>query len=120
MLDHAAVYVTDFDRSKQFFAGALEPLGYSIVAEGDGFAAFADATGFDFAMFRRDPAGGAHVAFKCDDRPTVDAVYAAAIAAGGTDNGAPGIRAHYDENYYAAFVRDPDGNNIEAVCKKPA
>jgi len=68
---------------------------------------------------RRDPVGGAHVAFKCDDHATVEAFYEAAIAAGGKDNGPPGIRAHYHEHYYGAFVHDADGNNIEAVCQKP-
>ena len=74
------------------------------------------ALGLDFGIGRRDPVGGAHVAFDCPDRETVDAFYATALGAGGRDNGPPGIRAQYDANYYAAYVLDPDGNNIEAVC----
>ena len=75
-----------------------------------------DARGLDFGIGRRDPVGGAHVAFDCPDRETVDRFHANGLAAGGRDNGAPGIRAHYDEHYYAAYVLDPDGNNVEAVC----
>ena len=83
------------------------------------FLGFADANGMDLGVVRRDPVGGAHVAFKCDNHATVDAFYEAALAAGGKDNGPPGIRAHYHEHYYGAFVHDADGNNIEAVCQKP-
>lgn len=116
MIDHTAANVTDLEAAKQFYSKALEPLGYALAFEMGGFLGFADAHGMDLGVVRRDPVGSAHVAFKCDDHETVDAFYAAAIAAGGTDNGPPGIRAHYHENYYAAFVRDADGNNIEAVC----
>lgn len=119
MLDHAAVNVTDHEAAKTFYSSALEPLGYSLAMENDGFLGYADAAGFSFGVLRRDPVGGGHVAFASDDHATVDAFYEAAIAAGGTDNGPPGIRAHYHENYYAAFIRDVDGNNIEAVCQKP-
>ncbi len=95
------------------------PLGYRVVYEEEGAVAyFADAGGLDFGIGRRDPPGGAHVAFECPDRESVDDFYATAIGAGGRDNGAPGIRAKYDVNYYAAYVLDPDGNNIEAVCHK--
>ncbi len=80
---------------------------------------FADADGLDLGVVRRDPVGGAHVAFECDDHAKVDAFYEAALAAGGKDNGPPGLRAHYHEHYYGAFVHDADGNNIEAVCQKP-
>ena len=119
MLDHAAVNVSDFESGKTFYSKALEPLGYAIALEVGDFAAFADPSGFDFGVFRRDPVGGAHVAFKCSDHASVDAFYEAAVAAGGQDNGPPGIREHYHEHYYGAFVRDADGNNIEAVCQKP-
>ncbi len=74
--------------------------------------------GLDFGIGRRDPIGGAHVAFACSDRSSVDRFHDVGLAAGGTDNGAPGIRAQYDANYYAAYVLDPDGNNIEGVCHK--
>ena len=119
MIDHTAVNVTDLDGAKAFYTTALEPLGYSLAFEAGEFLGFGDAHGMDLGVVRRDPAGGAHVAFKCDDHATVDAFHAAAVAAGGTDNGAPGIRAHYHEHYYGAFVLDADGNNIEAVCQKP-
>jgi catechol 2,3-dioxygenase-like lactoylglutathione lyase family enzyme len=119
MLDHAAVNVSDFDAAKSFYSNALQPLGYAVALDIEGFAGFADSHGFSFGVFRRDPVGGAHVAFASDDHATVDAFYEAAMAAGGKDNGPPGIRAHYHENYYGAFVHDADGNNIEVVCQKP-
>jgi len=119
MIDHTAVNVSDHERAKSFYTKALEPLGYSLAFEQGEFMGFADSAGLSLGVVRRDPVGGAHVAFKCDDHATVDAFYEAALAAGGTDNGAPGIRAHYHENYYAAFVNDADGNNIEAVCQTP-
>ena len=119
MIDHTAVNVSDFEAAKSFYSAALEPLGYAVAYEAGEFAGFADATGFSFGVFRRDPVGGAHVAFKCDSHALVDAFHAAALAAGASDNGPPGIRSHYHENYYGAFVHDADGNNIEAVCQQP-
>ena len=119
MIDHTAVNVSDYDRAKGFYSKALEPLGYSLAFEAGEFMGFADAQGMDLGVVRRDPVGGAHVAFKCDDRAKVDAFYEAAVEAGGTDNGPPGVRAHYHEHYYGAFVLDADGNNIEAVCQTP-
>ena len=80
---------------------------------------FADAAGLSFGVARRDPPGGSHVAFRSEDRATVDAFHVGALSAGGQDNGAPGLRPDYGEHYYAAFVRDADGNNVEAVCQKP-
>jgi catechol 2,3-dioxygenase-like lactoylglutathione lyase family enzyme len=113
---HVAVNVTDWEAANQFYAAVLGPLGYRVVYEEEGaLAYYADAGGLDFGIGRRDPAGGAHVAFDCPDRETVDRFHANGLAAGGRDNGAPGIRVHYDANYYAAYVLDPDGNNIEAV-----
>ena len=97
-------------------ADLLARTNYTVYEEEGALAYFADAGGLDFGLGRRDPVGGAHVAFECDDRPAVDAFHAAALDAGGRDNGPPGIRAQYDANYYAAYVLDPDGNNIEAVC----
>ncbi len=114
---HVAVNVTDFERAKAFYLGALGPLGYRVVYEEPGALAYlADHHGLDFGIGRREPVGGAHVAFDCPERRLVDAFHAAALAAGGTDNGGPGLRPQYDANYYAAYVLDPDGNNIEAVC----
>jgi catechol 2,3-dioxygenase-like lactoylglutathione lyase family enzyme len=118
---HVAVNVSDWERAKGFYEAVLGPLGYRIVYEEDGVVAyFADERGLDFGIGRRDPVGGAHVAFHCADRGTVDAFYATALTAGARDNGAPGIRAKYYEGYYAAYVLDPDGNNIEAVCHEAA
>jgi catechol 2,3-dioxygenase-like lactoylglutathione lyase family enzyme len=119
MIDHTAVNVTDQEAAKAFYSKALEPLGYSLAFEAGDFLGFADAAGLSLGVVRRGPVGGGHVAFACDDRATVDAFYAAALAAGGTDNGPPGLRTHYHESYYAAFVHDAEGNNIEAVCHKP-
>jgi catechol 2,3-dioxygenase-like lactoylglutathione lyase family enzyme len=114
---HVAVNVTDFEAAKAFYLAALEPLGYRVVYEEPGALAYlADANGLDFGLGRREPVGGAHVAFDCEEREAVDAFYAAALAAGGRDNGPPGLRPQYAPDYYAAFVLDPDGNNIEAVC----
>jgi catechol 2,3-dioxygenase-like lactoylglutathione lyase family enzyme len=119
MLDHTAVNVSDQDAARAFYSKALEPLGYSLAFESGEFMGFADESGLNLGVVRREPVGGAHVAFKCPDHATVDAFYKAAIAAGGRDNGPPGLRTHYHENYYAAFVHDADGNNIEAVCQAP-
>jgi catechol 2,3-dioxygenase-like lactoylglutathione lyase family enzyme len=119
VIDHTAVNISDQEAAKAFYSQALEPLGYTLAFEVAEFLGFADANGMDLGVVRRDPVGGAHVAFKCDDHATVDAFYEAALAAGGKDNGPPGIRAHYHEHYYGAFVHDADGNNIEAVCQKP-
>ena len=119
MIDHTAVNVSDYDAAKSFYSAAREPLGYSLAFEAGDFMGFADANGMDLGVIRREPFGGAHVAFKCPDHATVDAFYAAATAAGGRDNGPPGLRTHYHENYYAAFVHDADGNNVEAVCQQP-
>jgi catechol 2,3-dioxygenase-like lactoylglutathione lyase family enzyme len=119
MIDHAAVNVTDLEAAKSFYSKALEPLGYSLMFEVGDFLGFGDAGAPNFGVVRRDPVGGGHVAFRCEDHASVDAFYEAGIAAGGTDNGPPGLRPHYHENYYAAYVHDADGNNIEAVCQTP-
>jgi catechol 2,3-dioxygenase-like lactoylglutathione lyase family enzyme len=116
-VEHTAVNVSDWERAKRFYEELLGTLGYRIVYEEDGVLAyFADHRGLDFGIGRREPTGGAHVAFACHDRDAVDQFYEAGMAAGGRDNGAPGLRPQYDANYYAAYVLDPDGNNIEGVC----
>jgi catechol 2,3-dioxygenase-like lactoylglutathione lyase family enzyme len=121
MIDHLGFSVSDFERSLAFYKAALAPLGYGVVMGGDGYAGLGEKGKPDFWI----TAGGktaphTHVCFVAKDRATVDAFYAAAIAAGGTDNGKPGLRAHYHPSYYGAFVLDPDGHNIEAVSHKPA
>ena len=124
MLDHIGFPVTDFSRSKAFYASALAPLGYRVVkemmlSEEDGYAGFgADRPQFWIGT-GKPLQGRLHVAFAAKTRAEVRAFYEAALAAGGVDNGAPGLRPHYHENYYGAFVLDPDGHNIEAVNHLP-
>jgi catechol 2,3-dioxygenase-like lactoylglutathione lyase family enzyme len=120
VIDHVAILVGDLERSKAFYAEALGPLGYELVMEFDGRAAGLAAQGKpDFWLYRGSAAPGTHVAFPAPDRSMVDAFHGAALAAGGTDNGQPGLRPHYHESYYGAYVNDPDGNNVEAVCHLP-
>jgi catechol 2,3-dioxygenase-like lactoylglutathione lyase family enzyme len=128
MIDHTGVTVGDFAASRAFYARALAPLGYVTLMELPAAATgHGDVAGFGIAP-KPDfwIAGGApnvppvHVAFRAASRAAVDAFHAAALAAGGRDNGPPGLRPHYHANYYAAFVLDPDGHNIEAVCHDPA
>ncbi|KQP21571.1 VOC family protein [Pseudorhodoferax sp. Leaf267] len=128
MIDHTGLTVTDYAKSKAFYIAALAPIGYALLAEIP-----ASVTGHtDVAGFGEPPqpdfwiASGTanqppiHIAFRVASRAHVDAFHQAALAAGGRDNGPPGIRAHYHPNYYGAFVLDPDGHNIEAVCHAPA
>jgi catechol 2,3-dioxygenase-like lactoylglutathione lyase family enzyme len=127
MLDHIGLAVADFDRAKAFYSAALAPLGVEIVhevtAQETGSAPFSGYGEGDRAYFwispDDKPKGGLHAAFTAPSRERVDAFHRAAIAAGGRDNGPPGLRPHYHAHYYAAFVLDPDGNNIEAVCHRP-
>jgi catechol 2,3-dioxygenase-like lactoylglutathione lyase family enzyme len=121
MIDHVGLNVSDLAAAKAFYAEALEPLGYRVWAawESDEVVGFAaDESGPDLWIYTRgdEPSAPTHVSFRARDRETVDAFHAAGLAAGGTDNGAPGVRPHYHEQYYGAFVLDLDGNNIEAVC----
>jgi Lactoylglutathione lyase and related lyases len=127
MIDHLGITVSDFDRAKAFYDAAFAPLGasllYTVPAEYTN-GAKVGGYGHDRPVYWLHegtvPAGyRQHVAFTAGNRAEVDAFYAAAIAAGGTDNGPPGLRPHYHPNYYGAFVFDPDGNNIEAVCHAP-
>jgi len=119
MLDHVAIYVRDIDAAKAFYLKALEPLGYEVFSEIDGHVGLQAGGHPDFWLHQRAEASGPiHIAFRTD-RMAVDAFHAAGIAAGGRDNGPPGLRPHYHEHYYGAFVLDPDGNNIEAVCHQP-
>lgn len=124
MIDHLGLVVSDLKRSGDFYRAALAPLGISLLMEvteamtgGHGAHLGLGAEGKPFFWIGTGsaPAGPVHVAFAAPDRATVDAFHAAALAAGGRDNGAPGLRPHYHPGYYGAFVLDPDGHNIEAV-----
>ncbi|HVM69714.1 MAG TPA: VOC family protein [Gaiellaceae bacterium] len=117
MLDHVGLNVSDLAASRSFYDAALEPLGYRPSIEHDTHVGYVGPERYPhFWLARRDPVGtGTHVAFRAEGRAAVEAFHAAAVAAGGTDNGAPGLRPQYDERYYGAFVLDPDGNNVEAV-----
>ncbi|QDF41207.1 VOC family protein [Bradyrhizobium symbiodeficiens] len=127
MIDHLGFSVSDYERAKAFYTEALAPLGYGLImevtAEQTGHAAAAGLGADGKPDFWISGEGAmnkpVHVAIAAKDRATVDAFYKAAIAAGGRDNGPPGIRPHYHANYYGAFVLDPDGHNIEAVCHAP-
>jgi catechol 2,3-dioxygenase-like lactoylglutathione lyase family enzyme len=121
MLDHVTIGVEDIERSLRFYDSALRPLGVTrLYGDGNRFAGYGvNPKAFFWIGIRNNPQTGAHIAFAADDRAIVDRFYEAAIAAGGRDNGRPGIRAHYDPDYYGAFVFDPDGHNIEAVCRLP-
>jgi catechol 2,3-dioxygenase-like lactoylglutathione lyase family enzyme len=123
VLDHVGVNASDYERSRAFYEAALAPFGIVPVREHDGAATgFGESDGRPFFWVQKRPPpvrGGLHVAFTAQERPIVDAFHAAGLAAGGTDNGAPGVREIYHPHYYGAFLLDPDGNNIEAVCHKP-
>jgi catechol 2,3-dioxygenase-like lactoylglutathione lyase family enzyme len=123
VIDHTGLNVSDFQKSKAFYLRALAPLGYAVIMElprefaPDGAMGVGVPPKPDFWVAGGIPQSPRlHVAFRAQSRAQVDAFYAAAIAAGGRDNGPPGIRPHYHPNYYGAFVLDPDGHNIEAVC----
>jgi catechol 2,3-dioxygenase-like lactoylglutathione lyase family enzyme len=129
MLDHVGFSVSDLARSKAFYEKALGPLGIvnlmELTAEqtgGSGHVGFGEGTKPYFWIGDRADTvlkGCLHVAFVAADRAAVDQFYRFALAAGGRDNGAPGLRTYYHPNYYGAFVLDPDGHNVEAVCHKP-
>jgi catechol 2,3-dioxygenase-like lactoylglutathione lyase family enzyme len=134
MLDHISLRVMDYDRSKAFYQAALAPLGYTLALETSSGAGFRRGHIPGFWIKQGRPMGVAtdvephelagcggsavHIAFAGEDRARVDAFYRAALAAGGQDNGAPSVRPEYHANYYGAFVLDPDGYNVEAVCHK--
>ncbi len=121
MLDHMGFAARDYERSKSFYEQALAPLGLSLIKEPMGAAAGFGRDGhasFWIEAQGRPVEGRLHIAFTADSREIVDAFYAAARAAGATDNGAPSVRTMYHPSYYGGYVLDPDGNNIEAVCHK--
>ncbi len=124
MFDHVSLVVSDYARSKAFYLAALAPTGHSRLVELGGMAeghavsaGFCHADGSDLWISQGEPLKPPlHIAFRVPTRAAVDAFHEAALAAGGTDNGAPGLRPRYHANYYGAYVLDPDGHNIEAVC----
>jgi catechol 2,3-dioxygenase-like lactoylglutathione lyase family enzyme len=117
VIDHITIGVSDLGRSRDFYTRALLPLGFSeIPSPEQSEVEFGLEEASDFAISTAYPTGApVHVAFAADRREQVDAFHAAALAAGGRDNGAPGLRPEYSDIYYGAFVLDPDGHNIEAV-----
>jgi catechol 2,3-dioxygenase-like lactoylglutathione lyase family enzyme len=123
MLDHVGFAVSDYARSKAFYAHALAPLGLTLIIEPAGQAAGFGTAGKPWFWVEAQGApvrGRLHIALAASARGQVDTFHAAAIEAGGHDNGAPGVRAMYHPDYYGAYVLDPDGNNVEAVCHQPA
>ena len=115
MLDHVSLRVADHAAAQAFYDTALAPLGLTRLFSMEDSSGYGDSRPF-FWIGQGETAGFCHVAFTAPDHATVEAFYAAAIAAGGRDNGPPGLREHYHPSYYGAFVLDPDGHNIEAVC----
>ncbi len=128
MLDHIGLAVSDIERSRAFYEQALKPLGISLLMQipanvtesgGEALGFGSDGKPYFWIGGNERVGEGTHVAFTAGCRAEVDAFHAAALAAGGSDNGTPGLRPHYHEHYYGAFVRDPDGINVEAVCHTP-
>lgn len=126
MIDHITFGVTDFARSTAFYDQAFAPLGVRRVfdvpqehANGVKVSGYGDDRPWFWVAEENATSGMMHIALQAQSRAAVDAFHAAALRAGGTDNGPPGLRPHYHPTYYAAFVRDPDGHNIEAVCHLP-
>jgi len=120
MFDHIGFGVSDVAQSKAFFLKSLAPLGVAVVMEGP-YGVGLGRKGKPSLWIHETTSKPTpmHIAFAADSRQDVDAFYRAALAAGGKDNGAPGLRPHYHANYYGAFVIGPDGHNVEAVCHKP-
>jgi catechol 2,3-dioxygenase-like lactoylglutathione lyase family enzyme len=129
VLDHISTYATSYDATKRFYDVALAPLGARLQVEMTStwdpefptgrFCAFGPERAIFWVIEVKQPASPRHIAFSAATRAHVDAFYRAALGAGGRDNGAPGVRAIYHPTYYGAFVLDPDGNNVEAVCRAP-
>lgn len=123
MIDHTGLKVSDPNKSRRFYDTALAPLGYRVLMEipkehtkGLVVLGYGVPPKPDFWLSEGKPQDKLHIAFRAENHAQVDAFYQAALSAGGTDNGAPGPRPHYHKGYYGAFVLDPDGHNIEAVC----
>ena len=126
MLDHVSIGVRDIAAARRFYDAALAPLGYARLSEGADSLGYGkgDAIAYWISRVDRpvpaDPGSGLHVCFAAPSRAAVDAFHAAALAHGGRDNGAPGLRPDYGPTYYAAFAVDPDGYRVEAHCGAPA
>jgi catechol 2,3-dioxygenase-like lactoylglutathione lyase family enzyme len=125
MIDHMTLHAKNIDKTKKFYSSVLKPLGYKLnsddVYSGTRYVSFsADGKADTWFTNARPASGPGHMAWSAKTRKAVDDFYKAALKAGAKDNGAPGLREDYSKNYYAAFVIDPDGNNIEAVCTKRA
>lgn len=124
LFGHVTVGTDDLARAGRFYDAVLATLGHRRGLEREGFISYGDRSGARFFVMRPYDGGpatagnGTHVAFLAPDRASVDAFHAAALAAGGSDEGAPGLRPHYHETYYGAYVRDPDGNKLQAVCHR--
>lgn len=121
MLDHISIYVQDFDKAKRFYSDALKPLGYTLSADYAeyGVAGYEQNGKRDFWVSKKDAPHNVHIAFAAASKADVEAFYNAALAAGGSDNGAPAYRKDYAPGYYGAFVIDPFGNNLESVFHDP-
>jgi catechol 2,3-dioxygenase-like lactoylglutathione lyase family enzyme len=119
MLDHFAIGVRDLAASRAFYEAALAPLRFGVVMERHDRVAFGPTARPIFWLVDRAPTSAIHIAFRAEDRDHVDAFHAAALRAGGRDNGHPGLRPDYHPHYYGAYILDPDGNNAEAVCHTP-
>lgn len=121
MIDHTSVAVGDYQKSKELYQKMLAPLGYTLVTDLPEYqvAGFGEGGRSDFWVGQKAPGGAGHVAFGAHDKAAVDAFHAAGVAAGGSDNGAPGYRKDYSPGYYAAFIHDFDGNNVEVVWHDP-
>jgi catechol 2,3-dioxygenase-like lactoylglutathione lyase family enzyme len=123
VVDHVSVVVSDYAASVAFYTAALEPLGFTLLRDDGGYAGFGvddlDDFGVDTATADAPPSNGVHIAFVAESREAVQQFYAAALAAGGVSRNPPGTFLQYSPRYYAAFVTDPDGHNIEAVFHEP-
>ena len=120
VVDHVSIGVSDLERSRAFYAAALAPLGFAELGPWSGAAreiSFGVEGADDFAISTQYGVAPVHVAFAAESTEQVDAFHAAALAAGGRDNGAPGLRSEYSDRYYGAFVLDPDGHNVEAMLR---
>ena len=118
MIEHTGLQVTDIEKAKFFYTEALAPLGYKLNMDFGDAAGFKEGGHTSFWVMKATKPAKMHVAFRAKDRKSVQAFHKAALKAGGKDNGKPGLRKDYSPDYYAAFILDTDGNNIEAVCFK--